>query len=120
MARIGASISIRGDVTSAEALHIDGHVRGQIVTREGAVTIGPAARVEANISGVEVSVLGYVRGNVSATQRVALAASADVAGTLSANFILMEEGARFNGQIDMARRTIVAKVAQHRAEGVAR
>ena len=120
MARIGASISVRGDVTSVEALHIDGHVRGQIVAREGTMTIGPSARIEANISCVQISVLGYVRGNVSATQRLALAVSADVAGTLSANFIAMEEGARFNGQIDMARRTIVAKVAQHRAEGVAR
>jgi cytoskeletal protein CcmA (bactofilin family) len=120
MARIGASISVRGHVTTVEALHIDGDVRGQIVAQEGTVTIGPSARIEANISGVQVSVLGYVRGNVSATQRIALTASADVAGSLSANFIVMEEGARFNGQIDMARRTIVAKVAQHRAKGVAR
>jgi cytoskeletal protein CcmA (bactofilin family) len=38
-----------------------------------------------------------------------------VTGNLSANQIVIEEGATFNGRIDMDRRTIAAKVAQYKA-----
>lgn len=115
MTRIGASVVIHGDVTASEALQIDGEVRGRIEARDGLLTLGPAARIEADVAGMEVLVLGQVRGNLTASRRIELGATADVSGTLSASHVVLADGARFSGRIDMGQRTIAAKVAAHRA-----
>ncbi len=115
MTRIGASVVIHGDVAATETLQIDGAVRGRIETSGGLLTLGPTARVEADIEGTEVLILGQVRGNVTATQRIELGVTAEVSGSLSANHVVLADGAHFTGRIDMGQRTITARVAAHRA-----
>lgn len=114
MTLIGPSIVIDGEVSSTEPLQIDGRVHGQIVARDAALTIGQSAVIDADVRGARIIVLGNVKGNISATERIELGASADVKGTLSANAVVLIDGARFNGSIDMGQRTIAAKVAQYR------
>lgn len=114
MATIGASVIIQGDISSREDLQIDGRVQGHILTREAALTIGPSATIEADVRAARVTVLGAVQGHISASERIELGISAVVNGTLSANVVVLADGARFNGRIDMDRRTIAAKVAQYR------
>lgn len=116
MATIGASVVIQGEVSSQEDLRIDGRVHGQVTVRESALTIGTTANVEADLRGTQVTVLGTVRGNISAADRIELGGSARVTGALSANHVVIADGALFNGRIDMDRRTISAKVAQYRAD----
>jgi cytoskeletal protein CcmA (bactofilin family) len=114
---IGHSISIVGELTSDENLRIDGKVRGQIHLRETAeLTVGQSAVVEADLRGSKILVLGTVNGNIAATDRIELGATARVTGSLTANHVVLVDGATFNGRIDMDRRTIAAKVAQYKAE----
>lgn len=115
MTHIGPSIVVEGELTSSEPLQINGRVRGHIVTREAELTIGPTASVDAEVRGARIVVLGHVQGNISATERIELGASADVKGSLSANLVVIVDGACFNGRIDMDQRTIAAKVAEYRA-----
>ena len=116
MTHIGPSISIEGELNSGESLRIDGHVRGHILLRDAELTIGQSARIDADVRGLRVLVLGTVHGNISAAERIELGASANVTGSLSANRVVITEGARFNGQVDMDKRTIAAKVAQYKSE----
>ena len=117
MASIGRSVVITGEITSDEDLQIDGQIRGQIHLREtAALTIGPEAQVEADLRGARITVLGTVNGNIAATERIELGASANVTGNLSANQVVLVDGTRFHGRIDMDRRTIAVKVAQYKAE----
>jgi len=112
MTNIGPSIKINGELSSDESLRLDGHVTGHILLREAELTVGQSARVEADIRSVRVLVLGTVNGNISATERIELGASAVVNGSLSANKVVIIDGARFTGRVDMDRRTIAAKIAQ--------
>ena len=116
MTTIGPTISITGDVTSDEDLQIDGRVHGHIVVRDAALTITGTAHVEADVRGARIRVLGTVRGALTASERIVLAESADVAGSLSADHVVMSDGVRFQGQIDMNRRTIAAKLAHYKAQ----
>lgn len=115
MTSIGQSVIITGDVTSDEDLLIEGRVRGHIHLRDGMVTIGEQGRVEADVRGARVLIRGTVRGTITASERIELAATAVVEGNLSANRIVIAEGARFSGSVDMGQRTIAAKVAQYKA-----
>lgn len=116
MTSIGPSISIQGELSSTGDLRLDGHVRGDIVLREAELTIGQTARVDADVRALRVLILGTLNGNVTAAERIELGASANVTGGLTANTVVLVDGARFTGRIDMDRRTIAAKIAQYRAE----
>ena len=115
MTTIGTSLILTGDLTSDEDLLIDGRVRGAVSVRNATLTIGEQARLESDVRGARVIVRGTVLGSIAATERIELQASATVSGNLSANHVVIEEGARFDGRIDMDQRTIAAKVAQFRA-----
>lgn len=116
MVSIGPSLTIHGELSSDESLRVDGFVRGQIVLRDAELTIGQGAQVDADLRGLRVLILGTVNGNVAATERIELGASARVTGSLSADRVIIVDGATFTGRVDMDRRTIAAKIAKYRAD----
>ena len=110
---------ITGEVTSQEDILIEGRIKGQVLLRDATVTIGDLAHLDADVRAARVLVKGRVRGAVSASERIELGATARVEGSLSANRVVIADGAQFNGGIDMDRRTIASKVAQFKAEQAA-
>jgi cytoskeletal protein CcmA (bactofilin family) len=119
MTTIGPSVAIRGDITSDEALTIHGRVKGNVVIRNAPLTISEVAQVDGNIKAERVLIGGTVLGTVLASQRLELRPTAHVEGSLSADSVVMADGARFDGLIDMARRTIAVKVAQFKERNAA-
>jgi len=119
MTHIGRSVVIDGEFSSDEDLTIEGTVKGNLQIREGTLTIGEPAQVEADIHGARVIVLGSLRGSITASVRIELGATARVDGNLSADQVVLVDGARFNGRIDMAQRTVALKMAQYKAKQAA-
>lgn len=97
---IGPNLTIEGTITGSDPVSIEGTVRGNIdVTSD--VRVGTKARVEATVHGKNVVVEGKLTGDVSADERVELVASAVVDGNLKAPKIIVAEGAKFRGSVDM-------------------
>jgi cytoskeletal protein CcmA (bactofilin family) len=115
MTTIGRSLVITGEFTSQEDVVVDGCVRGHVMVRDGTLTVGEQGRIEADVRGATVCVKGRVDGSIVATVRIELTATAAVEGSLSANHVIIAEGAAFQGQVDMDQRTIAAKIAQYKA-----
>ena len=115
MTTIGRSIVITGELASEEDILLEGRVRGQVIVRNALLTLGEQARVEADIRGAKVLVKGAVQGSIAATARIELSPTASVSGSLSANQVVIADGATFNGRVDMDQRTIAAKIAQYKA-----
>jgi len=115
MTHIGRSVVIDGEFTSGEDLTIEGTLKGDVQIRDATLTIGEPARVEADIHGSRVVVHGTVRGSITASVRIELGPAARVQGNLSADQVVIADGARFDGRIDMARRTLALKMAQYKA-----
>jgi cytoskeletal protein CcmA (bactofilin family) len=82
-------------------LFIDGKVEGSINLPGNRVTVGRNGQVAASISAREIVVLGKVRGNVTATDRVDIRAEGALTGDVSAARISIEDGAFFKGGIDI-------------------
>jgi cytoskeletal protein CcmA (bactofilin family) len=114
MTTIGASLVITGEVTSSEDVTINGCVHGPVSVRDGALIATQTGRVTGDLRASRIVVQGTVDGTLSATERIELQPSAVVSGSLSANHVVIADGATFNGRIDMDQRTIAAKVSQHR------
>jgi cytoskeletal protein CcmA (bactofilin family) len=100
-ATIGKSLVVKGEVTGSESLYIDGKVEGSINLPGNRVTVGRNGQVAANIMAREVVVLGKVRGNVTASDRVDIRSEGSLTGDVAAARISIEDGAYFKGGIDI-------------------
>jgi cytoskeletal protein CcmA (bactofilin family) len=100
-ATIGKSLVIKGEVTGSESLYIDGRVEGSINLSGNRVTIGRNGVVSANINAREIVVLGKVRGNLTASDRVDIRSDGSLTGDVVAARISIEDGAFFKGGIDI-------------------
>ncbi len=100
-ATIGKSLVIKGEVTGSESLYIDGRVEGSINLSGNRVTVGRNGVVAANINAREIVVLGKVRGNLTASDRVDIRSDGSLTGDVIAARISIEDGAYFKGGIDI-------------------
>src|SRR5437870_13850622 len=100
-ATIGKSLVIKGEVTGSESLYIDGRVEGSINLAGNRVTVGRNGVVSANINAREIVVLGKVKGNLSASDRVDIRSDGSLTGDVVAARISIEDGAFFKGGIDI-------------------
>jgi cytoskeletal protein CcmA (bactofilin family) len=100
-ATIGKSLVVKGEVTGSESLYIDGKVEGAINLPGNRVTIGRNGQVAAHITAREVVVLGKVKGNINASDRVDIRSEGALTGDVIAQRISIEDGAFFKGGIDI-------------------
>ncbi|MEE2755300.1 MAG: polymer-forming cytoskeletal protein [Myxococcota bacterium] len=97
---IGNSIVIEGEITSQEAIVVQGTVKGKIETSQS-VFVENSATVEADVTGESVEVSGSVTGNIDAQTRVEIKAEGSMVGDVKSPRILIADGARYKGSIDM-------------------
>ncbi len=108
-ATIGRTVVIKGELTAAEALYIDGRIEGKISMQDHRVTIGRNGSVQANINAREVVVMGKVNGNIDCTDRVDIRSEGSVTGDVSTIRISVEDGAVLKGGIEV-------RSAEHRQQ----
>jgi cytoskeletal protein CcmA (bactofilin family) len=100
-ATIGASILIKGDLSGDEDLVIEGRVEGKVDLKQNNVTVGRNGRVRADIFGRVVIIEGEVDGNVFAQEQAILRQAGAIRGNITAPRVILEDGSRFKGSIDM-------------------
>ncbi len=100
-ATIGRTLVIKGELSGAEALYIDGRVEGKISLPDHRVTIGRNGSAQANITAREVVVMGKVNGNIDCSDRVDIRSEGSVTGDVSTIRISVEDGAVLKGGIQV-------------------
>jgi cytoskeletal protein CcmA (bactofilin family) len=98
---IGRSVTIRGELTGNEDLFMDGDIEGTITLPGSRLTIGPNARILADIHGLDITVFGTVTGNIHAAGRLELRQSASVTGDIFASRLSIEESAFIKGSVEL-------------------
>jgi len=98
---IGRSVTIRGELSGKEDLYMDGVVEGTISLPESRLTVGPNARVVADLDARDIVIYGLVDGNIRASGRVELRESAVVSGDISAGRLSIEESASLKGKVEL-------------------
>jgi cytoskeletal protein CcmA (bactofilin family) len=98
---IGPTLIFKGELSADEDLVIEGQIEGTIAHHEKNLTVGKQGRVKADIHAKSVMVLGTLIGDIHSDGTVSLAKGANVVGDIYCGRIVMEDGARFKGRIDM-------------------
>ena len=102
MSIIGPGMHIVGDIVTDGTVRVEGRIEGTI--RAGkAVVVGKEGEVQGEIFTQDAVIGGTVRGSVTAESRLELQATCNIQGQIQARaqHLQLEEGARFNGQIQM-------------------
>ncbi len=100
-AHIGRTLVIKGEVTGAESIFIDGHVEGTISFPNHRVTIGRNGNVAASITAKELVIMGKVQGNVECADRLDIRSEGVLSGDVITHRFSVEEGAVLKGGVEV-------------------
>lgn len=100
-ARLGRTLSIKGELVGEEDLVVDGEFAGTVELGAHSLTVGPQGRVQADVHAREIVIEGTLRGKLRATERLVISRSGNVVGDLVAARVVIEDGAYFKGSIDI-------------------
>jgi len=108
---LSSDVEIKGTVKFTNDLVVDGRIEGEIQS-EGNLTVGENARLKAEIKTGTVVVYGKVHGNIVASERVELKATAEVVGDIKAKTLSIEPGAIFVGKSNVGTPSTPAAAAK--------
>ena len=100
-ATIGRSLVIKGEVSGAESLYIDGCIEGSITVADHRVTIGRNGKVTANVTAREVVIMGKVKGNIQCADRLDIRGEGSLTGDVITQRISVEDGAILKGSVQV-------------------
>lgn len=98
---VGPGMHFTGEITADEGLVIEGEVEGKITSSDKNLTVGKKGQVKGDIIGNVIEVRGSIEGEIFSHELVHLYSSAVIEGTISCKRLVMDEGAQFNGSVDM-------------------
>ena len=94
---IKAGTTIEGTITSKENIQLEGVIIGDI-TSEKDLFIGDSGMVTGNTSALNLEAKGKITGDVHIKEIIHLSGEAFVKGTIHARQLVVEEGARYDGE----------------------
>ena len=97
---IGSGIQVRGNLSGSGDLVVEGRVEGHVALQDH-MMVQSDGTVVADVETRELTINGKMSGNVDASERVAILQSATVTGDIRAPRVVIEDGARFRGSIEM-------------------
>jgi cytoskeletal protein CcmA (bactofilin family) len=98
---IGKSVTIRGELSGSEDLYLDGDMEGTITLAESSLTLGPNARILANVRAKDIIVYGNIKGDLHASGKVEIRGSASVDGDIYSRRLSIEENASIRGRVSL-------------------
>ena len=99
--RLGSTAKLKGDWICDEDVIIKGHLQGKIDLGDHDLLIEKEATIKADIQGKNITILGKVAGNITASGKILVGKEAKMIGDLSAPQIAIQEGAKFKGRVAM-------------------
>lgn len=108
---IGASIKINGELSGKEDLVIQGNVEGTIKLKDNSISVSEQGKVQADVYAKSIIVQGELSGDLYGAESVTVARSGRVSGNIIAPRVVLEDGAKFKGNIDMDGKKAQASLA---------
>jgi cytoskeletal protein CcmA (bactofilin family) len=99
---IGSGTRVVGDVHFKGGLHVDGAIQGNVEAPDDAaatLSVSDSGLIEGSVQVPNVILNGAVTGDIHASSRVELGATAKVAGNVHYGLIEMAMGAQINGKL---------------------
>ncbi len=97
---LSSGVKIEGKLYSEGNMRIDGKVLGDI-TVNGNLTLGDGSEVVGIVKAMNITLSGFVKGSIEANEKAILEPTSKLEGDLTAKILVIEEGAKFDGNSNM-------------------
>lgn len=97
---IASGLFLKGELRGEDDLIIEGRVEG-VITLKKHLLIESSGVIVADVNTESFTIKGEMRGNMTATDRVEVTTGARVTGNIVAPRVVLADGARFRGHIEM-------------------
>lgn len=97
---VGPSMQVEGDFASEGNIVVKGIVSGSVQTSRH-LTVESGAKIFAHIKAGTATISGEVKGNVKVDGQVELTSTAQVAGDIECQVLVVEAGALLYGKVSM-------------------
>jgi len=104
LAMIGPSIHFKGELTGEEGLIIDGSIEGTIDLKGNELIVGENGDIKADVYAKTIKVNGVLNGELYGVEKVHITHTGEVTGNIYSPKVVIEEGAKFKGSIDMTQK----------------
>jgi len=109
VSHLGQGVRIQGKIFSEQDLQVDGEVDGTLDVCGHNLTVGPQAKVKADIKAQNVRIVGTVEGTIETSDLIELSSQCRVLGQIITRRIVIKDGAYFKGDIEVVQpATVVA------------
>ena len=108
---LGASLTLKGELSGNEDLLIEGRFEGTVNLEDHCLTVGPSGQVKAEIRAGRVIILGSVSGNITARDRIEIRKTGQVIGDLAGPGVSIEDGAYLKGKVEILRQETTQPLA---------
>jgi len=99
IARLGPSLFLKGELSGAEDVVIEGQYKGKIDLANHNILVGRGAKVQGDIRVKNITINGTVEGNIDASGKIFISKEGQMKGDLKAPKISIMEGAKFKGGV---------------------
>jgi len=100
-AAIGPSVHIRGDLVGKEDIVVHGRLEGTVSLEQNNLHVGSEGWISADVKAKTIDIEGTVQGELHGSERVSIRRTGRVQGNISAPRLILEDGCKFKGTIDM-------------------
>ncbi|MCO6500765.1 MAG: polymer-forming cytoskeletal protein [Vicingus serpentipes] len=91
---------IKGDITCAGDIRIDGILQGSLIS-EGKLVVGTTGVIDGKVTCKNADVSGKIKAKLVVKELLQLKASANILGDINTNKLSIEPGANFTGTCNM-------------------
>jgi cytoskeletal protein CcmA (bactofilin family) len=98
---IADDVEITGSIKCAGGVKMSGKLNGDL-TCAGDVLVEKGAAIKGNVAAASIVVLGMVKGNILAKERIELKGTARVAGDIKGRRLVVEEGVTLIGKSEIS------------------
>lgn len=97
---IGKGSTFTGNIDTYGNLRVEGRIIGNVRSKSK-IAVGQSAYIEGNILAQVSEIEGEVKGSVEVTDMLILKPTCTISGDIIANKLVVEAGAKFEGQCKM-------------------
>ena len=94
-------MTFEGTLTAQEDVLLEGRFDGEVLLKENALVVGQSGDIRADIKAKNVTIHGKANGDIKASDQVEISASGSMLGDILSPRVILHDGAKFRGRIDM-------------------
>ncbi|WP_323756232.1 polymer-forming cytoskeletal protein [Roseivirga sp.] len=93
---------ITGNLKSSQSIRVDGNITGDLLSDEK-IIIGINGEIGGNLRGIDITVEGFVNGDVMCKGLLHITKGAKIYGKIYALEMSIEKGAELNGKVNVGK-----------------